>query len=251
MVNFFKRFWWLGIIIIFLAAFIFWMIAPADRDDNGKIKKEDGISFLSQPEERISVALPYSTEDEAIGMTPMGETVYHPVGGHPGIDFGWVKKAAVRASADGIITNLPDSGKGNGEIGLVFQSGQYYFEYGSLGEYAPDIRIGSEVKKGDILGYPLVKEDGQNYAIHWEMKPAYQYAERLCPLTYFDPESRARIEKLWAKTQWEYKTQFPEICNGKWKNLNSFQDILNWNNSSEKIQADKDLDKYKKENSQK
>jgi murein DD-endopeptidase MepM/ murein hydrolase activator NlpD len=242
-----KRFWWLGILIIIPIIIMLTILNSKGENEVNQMEAED---FLKQPEERISVALPFAPEDDAIGIAPVGETINHPVAGHPGIDFGWKHKAPVRASADGVVTALPDSGKGNGEIGLVLRSGQYLFEYGSLGEYEKNIKIGSIVKQGDILGYPLSKGDGQDYAIHWEIKPAYQNSERLCPMTYFNPDSKARIDKIWAThDKGMYAKDFPDICNGKWKNLNSFEDILKWINSPEKIKADKAIDKYKEANS--
>ena len=122
------------VILLTVIILVFIVLVIIDGKNSSKIK-EGGADFLKQPEQRISVALPFASEDDAIGIAPVGETINHPVAGHPGIDFGWEHKVPIRASADGVITDLPDSGKGNGEIGLVLKSGQYFFEYGSLGEY--------------------------------------------------------------------------------------------------------------------
>lgn len=44
------------------------------------------------------------------------------------------------------------------------------------------------------------------------------YPERLCPLTYFDNESRVLIEQIWEKTKWDYKAKYPLVCNGYFEN---------------------------------
>ncbi|MFA6088379.1 MAG: M23 family metallopeptidase [Candidatus Woesearchaeota archaeon] len=160
----------------------------------GQLSISNQEKFL-QSESRITITLPFSKEDEVIGMTPMGETVYHPVAGHPGFDFGWSHNAPIRASADGIITDIIAGTEEGGKWGVVLKSGQYFIEYGGLEKVYSNLAVGSSVKQGDIIGYPETKPNdkgGVDYAIHWEIKPAYQYSERLCPTTYFDDESNAR-----------------------------------------------------------
>ncbi len=229
-------------------------ITVKKQEDTEKITTEKKIedNILYEPERRISIALPFSAEDEPIGMNPMGETILHPVAGHPGIDFGWKHNAPIRACADGVVTaigynpEMPDTG----DYLVKIISGQYYILAGGLESVAEGIKEGSRVKTGDIIGYPGAKKDS-NYSIHWEMGPNYLYAQRLCPITYFDYSSRIRIEKIWDQsTTWEYRSQFPNICNGIWADLNSFQDIINWNNNPAKIEYDRRLDEYKSSNKQ-
>ena len=213
-------------------------------------QKEEYPNFLLH-EERINISLPYAKEDEVIGLVPLGETVYHPVAGHPGIDFGWDHNAPIRASADGTIENFSKiETREHENVNLILRSGQYFIEYGGLEYYNHNLSVGSSVKKGDIIGYPGAKK-GSNYAIHWEIKPAYPNSERLCPLTYFDNESKERIEKIWKTAIWDHRTEFPDICNGRWKNLNSFTDLIKWLDSPEKIKLDEDLRNYKESNPEK
>jgi hypothetical protein len=226
------------ILLIFLIA----LLSSCSKNKN--LVEKEYASYLDH-ENRINISLPYSENDEPIGMIPMGETVFHPVIGHPGIDFGWDHKPDILASADGIIYDLPPSGKANGEIGLLLQSGNYIFEYGSLAEYAPNIKIGASVKKGDVLGWPVPK-DGNNYAIHWDISVGFKYGERLCPLTYLDNESRQRLESLWKKAIYDHRSEFPAICNGKWANMNSFKDVLDYLNSPQS-QIDAEASKRYKE----
>ena len=205
----------------------------------------DGNSGFLQNETRITISLPFSKEDEAIALVPMGETVYHPEG-HPGIDFGWVHNASVIASAEGVVTAISDVSREGGRWDVEVQSGDYFIRYSHLQDYNTSLKVGSKVPKAGLIGHPEAKERS-NYAIHWEMTPAYQYAERLCPLSYFDNESKERIVEIWDKTQWEYKQQFPEICNGQYKGLDSFADILRFENSPEYELLQEQLKKIKED----
>lgn len=232
----------LGSILTVTIAFITYLINNKNKNVN---------PLLYAKENRIVFSLPYDVKDEPIGLVPMGETIYHPISGHGGIDIGWDHNAPVRASADGKIIFINESpGKNKVLFDIVIESGQYYIDYGGLQSKVDGIAIGSIVKQHDIIGYPEIK-DGPNYAIHWDIRPAYENSTQLCPLTYLDSISRQKLEEIWAKTKndkWEYLNQFPEICNGKFKSLNSFQDIVLWMKSDAAKQEAEQMKKFKSGN---
>ena len=53
-----------------------------------------------------------------------------------------------------------------------------------------------------------------HYSIHWEFDYDTFWFDRLCPLSYFDDDSRRRIERIWDRSTWMYKDRFPDICSG-------------------------------------
>lgn len=187
------------------------------------------VVFGPPPEERIEISLPFGPEDEAIGISPAGELLYHDGDlGHCGLDFGFNKSARLIASADGRIAELSRNKKGSWDIGIV--SGGYVIRYGLLDDYNKELTKGSIVKKGDFIGIPQGKTDGQNFAFHFEFASAlsmkYPWMERLCPYTYFDPESKTRIDLIWKNDKWPYREIYPGICSGGYKGRDSIAEAL-------------------------
>lgn len=182
------------------------------------------------PHKRISITLPYGPENEINNLIPMGETIEHNFkGGHPGIDFQWDHPAPLIAVADGKITSVyEDTDKGKPILSLVLTSGEYEARYKELDKLAPNLREGSEVKKGDIVAYPHCStfEAGRVHCqLHWEFAYSSKLAmlagitsgiDRLCPLTYFDDDSLRRINDSWDKVPDgdKFKKDFPHICSG-------------------------------------
>ena len=62
------------------------------------------------PHERVTISLPFSKENEAQWLIPMGETIAHPKPqvphGHPGIDFIWDHSTPIIAVASGTVANI-------------------------------------------------------------------------------------------------------------------------------------------------
>ncbi len=185
------------------------------------------------PHQKIQISLPFSAkEDSTTGMIPMGETKFHPKpqvpNGHPGIDFQWEHQVSIIASADGIITKI-DHGSTEG-IDVIVTNGVYELRYKELNETSlgNNIKEGNSIKKGDFIAYPYgtIFNDSKNgkpyYQIHWEFASISLIKDRFCPTTYFDSESRTRIEKIWANVDPEadqgIKRLFPNICNGDYFN---------------------------------
>lgn len=189
------------------------------------------------PHKRITITLPYATEHEAEHLIPMGEEIAHPFpGGHPGIDFQWHKLPAppLIAVADGTISFVGDYREVGGqteELVLYMKSGEYEIRYKELSKIEEGIKKGSTVKKGQVIAYPAC--EGMGCQLHWEFTYGHWMfrfyggklinskeeptVDRLCPLTYFDEDARARIERLWdsvPESTDNFKQQYPHICSG-------------------------------------
>lgn len=182
------------------------------------------------PHKRVVITLPYSKENEATNLIPMGETIEHNFyGGHPGIDFQWSYPAPLIAVADGKITDISKStDMGEPVLYVTLDLGGYLANYKELDKVAPGVTKGSVMKKGEIIGYPHCvtrTEKGLTHTgcqVHWEFgydmpSPGF---ERLCPLTYFDGDALTRINRLWdsVPASDQFKQKFPNICNNIYLN---------------------------------
>ena len=155
----------------------------------------------------------------------MGETIFHPKpptpSGHPGIDFQWNERTPIIASSDGIIINI-NHGSSHG-IDVIIRESVYELRYKELDESSlgENIKINHNVKRGDFIGFPggIPGGDGKlHYQLHWEFASSSPAEDRFCPMTYFYPESRERIQNIWDNVSLEayqgLKKRFPYICSG-------------------------------------
>ena len=176
------------------------------------------------PHQRIQIILPFDSKHDA-GMTliPMGETIFHPKPqvpkGHPGIDFGSRVDYQVISSSDGTVTRLTH-GSSDG-IDVYVSSGVYNLVYKEMDESKLAVKKGQKVKKGEAIGYPNPKMGGDgsyHYQVHWEFASASVLLDRFCPINFFTPESKTRIEAIWANVKPtdfnNMKQKFPNICSG-------------------------------------
>jgi hypothetical protein len=192
-------------------------------------KNESKEKKYDMPENnRITIILPFTEENDAYMLNPVGEKANHPgLVGHNAIDFYWKKNVPLIASADGTITDLGLDPKTGKTYFLEFVSGDYKFVYGDLGEYNPNLSIGSKIKQGDFIAYPMSKAligFGDDYVLHWAFGTINDGELALCPNTYFDASSKQRVDTIWAKTEWEPKKDYPLLCNGFFEGLDSFKD---------------------------
>ena len=178
------------------------------------------VPFLpGRAHDRIVITLPFAAEDDALGLIPMGETVHHPDAphGHPGIDFSWDHDVPIRASAPGVVTRIARHEDGRTwDVEVV--TGDYAVRYVELESVSPALSRGARVAQGECIGrpgHPLDLPDGnpRHYSIHWEFDYDTFWFDRLSPMTYFDADSRRRIEEIWKRSTWAHKARFPEICN--------------------------------------
>jgi hypothetical protein len=183
------------------------------------------------PHKHIEISLPFAPQyDSTVRIIPMGEKIEHNEAngnpnGHPGIDFGFIGVTPIIASADGRI--FAASKTEAGSIDITTYSGFYKIEYKELNTIEPEIKRFAKVKKGQLLGYTgrkellqraPTKEDGSGQ-IHWELASSSLLIDRLCPMGYFDAESKRRIEAIWASVpaDSQFKKDYPDICSGVFK----------------------------------
>jgi|WetSurMetagenome_2_1015567.scaffolds.fasta_scaffold204041_2 hypothetical protein len=209
-------------------------IPPADQSIDKEKQALARDYELLKNEKRVTISLPWSPEQEVIGILPLGELLYHEPPGHPGFCIGWTYNADIIASADGVIKSIAhdyeiDRPGDEGLFEVLETVGQLSIRYIHLQSVNPRLLNGSVVKKGDLIGHPMVKSEMRNYAFHWDIRPDIKtemiITEHLCPLTYLDEDSRARLEKIWANQEWEFKSQYPKICNGWYDGVDSFIDL--------------------------
>ena len=193
-------------------------------------------SPISETPDSIIISLPFGFENPPVGLQPMGETINHEAkyGGHAGIDFQWYsdKPPKIYASAKGIIVELK-SEEDNPEdwtitLSHIGYDRAYYTRYG-VSSPNTDLKVGSVVEKNTFLGYvPNPHPEDNMYGTHWEFGFAcvgeqcefgFQ-GDRLCPMTYFDEESRELIEKIWDGYSYPHKDRFPHICSGFYEERN-------------------------------
>jgi murein DD-endopeptidase MepM/ murein hydrolase activator NlpD len=155
-------------------------------------------------------------------MIPMGETINHPKRpGHQGIDFRWNDRGPHRlvSSSDGHVSGIHLGATYPGKWDIHVAWGVYELRYKRLEDYNRELTRFSPVKQGDFIGYAGVFGVGPwSSDAHWELASQHGARDRWCPVTYFDPASRASIEALWDRQPLDHmKTQFPDICSGDYK----------------------------------
>jgi murein DD-endopeptidase MepM/ murein hydrolase activator NlpD len=79
--------------------------------------------------------------------------------GHEGIDFACPVGTPIRAAADGRIVTLQRDASARHPYGIYLRikhthDWQYWITvYGHLNEIAPDLRVGTEVKRGQVIAF--------------------------------------------------------------------------------------------------
>jgi len=189
---------------------------PAIPDGGNEIKNE---IKKEEVQEKIIISLPYAPSQPTSSIVPMGETIFHPKPqnpeGHPGIDFQWNlgKPIDIIACIDGEIISAMKTPSHN-KWDVTVKTGNYAIAYHELENIDSKIIQGAKIVLGQRIGEPG-KFDGNHYNMHWELRLG---TNRICPLNYFTPDAKARIEKSWANTNWpELKRNAPDICSGDYK----------------------------------
>jgi hypothetical protein len=178
------------------------------------------------PHHPVALGLPMDVEyDSVTDLIPLGETINHPntPGGHPGIDFLWTEDTPIIAMADGTVKSTQAAEDSHGKYDVTVVSGLYEIHYDELDELAPGLRAGSKLKKGDFIGYPQRRGHGLHLEFILTGRNTKLLKKELCPLSYFDDASLARINTIWenasAGDKPDMKKRFPKICNGYYDNL--------------------------------
>ena len=184
--------------------------------------------FVFIPHKHIVISLPFAPSDDATtGLIPMGEKIEHNASngnpdGHGGIDFGFSKVTGIIAAADGNINSVKKNSEGSYDV--EEGCGLYKITYKEMNSVEKNIKWGTKVKQGDLLGYSgrtkqineRPKPGDPSGQIHWEFSSASMIIDRLCPVNYFDASAKARIEKIWdnVPSNDRFKSEYPKICNG-------------------------------------
>jgi murein DD-endopeptidase MepM/ murein hydrolase activator NlpD len=72
---------------------------------------------------------------------------------HEAIDIMAPRFTPVRAASDGVVARLSSGGAGGLAIYQLDPTGGYYFYYAHLEAYAPGVKEGLSVRRGDVIGY--------------------------------------------------------------------------------------------------
>ena len=203
------------------------------------MKKEEKDSLgeiLTQP----FMKLPFTAAHEPAGVMPMGETIEHPPPkspeGHPGIDFQWDHQAPIIAVSDGKVVQITsnvhkETGIFNLSVSVITE--EFIVNYTTLESIGKGLEVGSDVVVGQVIGYPTPVQKGADwYMIHWDFGLYEKHAPitdpeglvteytvtPLCPVPYFTEPERERVLRIWRHAFYGAKEQFPELCNGSWKN---------------------------------
>lgn len=88
--------------------------------------------------------------------SPFSSGRLHPVLGivraHKGVDFGAASGTPVMAPADGVVTTAGFEG-GYGNVVKLKHTGPYSTLYGHLSKFPDNIKVGSRIKQGQVIGY--------------------------------------------------------------------------------------------------
>jgi murein DD-endopeptidase MepM/ murein hydrolase activator NlpD len=100
---------------------------------------------------------------------------FHPVlkewRAHKGIDYGAPTGTRVKAVADGTVAFIGKQG-GYGNLLILQHQGQYSTAYGHLSAFAKNLRRGSKVSQGDIIGQVGMTGIATGPHLHYEFRVA-------------------------------------------------------------------------------
>ena len=159
---------------------VFWF---ADGSRSGGYYSLDGTSmrrsFLRTPLEfsRISSAFNPSRR--------------HPVTGkiraHQGTDFAAPSGTRIRSASDGVVTRKGYDARGYGNYIEIRHDARRTTLYGHMSGFAPNIRVGSRVGQGDVIGFVGSTGLSTGPHLHYELKLD---GRQINPLTAKLPESK-------------------------------------------------------------
>ncbi len=151
-------------------------------DAEGKSLKKD---FLRSPIRYARITSRYSYRR----LHPIHK-IYRP---HYGIDYAAPLGTPVQATADGVVTFVGFNGSSGRMIRLRHKNG-YETLYLHLGNFAPEIRLGLQVKAGDVIGY--VGSSGESTGPHLDYRIIY-HGRYINPLAWrFEPAASLPSEYL-------------------------------------------------------
>lgn len=140
----------------------FWYQA---KDGSGGYYTEDGHNirkaFLRSPLEFSRITSGFSSAR------------YHPVlqeiRAHRGIDYGAPTGTRVKATGDGKVEFVGNQ-EGYGKVVVIRHAGDKTTVYGHLSRFSPDIRKGSRVSQGDVIGFVGATGLATGPHLHYEFR---------------------------------------------------------------------------------
>lgn len=115
------------------------------------------------------------------------DPVYKTPSFHPGIDFAAPKGTPIFATADGKVTRADNKIRGLGNHIRINHGNDFETLYAHLSEM--DVRVGSKVKRGDVIGY--VGNTGKSLVSHLHYEVIYK-EEPVNPVHFFFIELDSR-----------------------------------------------------------
>ncbi|MCM1128824.1 MAG: M23 family metallopeptidase [Oxalobacter formigenes] len=151
---------------------------------NGKSQKK---AFLKYP-------LAFTRVSSAFSMRK------HPITGlwkqHKGIDFAAPMGTPIRSAADGTIEFVGWQ-NGYGKFIIVKHWGAYTTAYGHMSRFNPDIKKGTKVKQGDIIGYVGSTGMSTGPHLHYEFRiNGVQRDPRQIDMPNIQPLTASEMEKF-------------------------------------------------------
>ena len=224
------------------------LIRPPANDPTATTASTSASMAAPVPEPSALLVLPFTMEHEPTGMMPMGETAIHAreaPWGHPGIDFQWFYKAPLVIALGGEVVQIVEIVVGDiaaYSVGVI--TNEFIVNYEVIEPYSvnPSLDVGSQVVAGQVIGYaiPVGPGDDRTYMTHWtfglhrknddfssspEGNVMLYHTEYLCPVPYFTESERQRLSSIWEIAAYNERDQFPELCNGPYKNYPTIEPI--------------------------
>ncbi|MCL1886432.1 MAG: peptidoglycan DD-metalloendopeptidase family protein [Betaproteobacteria bacterium] len=151
---------------------------------NGKSQKK---AFLKYP-------LAFTRISSAFSMRK------HPITGswkqHKGIDFAAPTGTPIRSAADGTVESVGRQG-GYGNVIVIKHWGAYTTAYGHMSRFNPDIKKGTKVKQGDIIGYVGSTGMSTGPHLHYEFRVnGVQHDPRQIEMPNIQPLTASEMEQF-------------------------------------------------------
>ncbi len=88
---------------------------------------------------------------------------------HHAVDMSAPASTPIRAVQDGVIARLSSGGRGGTSIYLADVEGKFNFLYCHLNNYAPGLRVGQNVRRGEVIGFVGSTGHASGPHLHFEI----------------------------------------------------------------------------------
>ena len=107
----------------------------------------------------------------------------HPITGkvrpHRGVDYAAAKGTKIFAAGDGFVRAKRTHSGGYGKHVIVKHNGIYQTLYAHMSRFPKNLRVGSRVKKGQVIGYVGTTGSSTGNHLHYEIK---KYGKQIDPV---------------------------------------------------------------------